>query len=223
MFSHKHLKDFKKNSNRAVNGLSTTSFVYTLIKLNAFFLCQSEKLKIITDFQINCNDHLIKSQSSNNYLSIDIDHNVSGERAPLLKRLILVWDICIEKANCLSSETRKTWSMALIQCHVDYFCSPWYAGISQVLKYKLQVAQHQTVCFIISMAQEQVYLPSLYRIPTLHKCPFKQRYIAGSAKCSTKPLLFYRRSKPGFRFTVTLATRGVVWIRCGFWGTLKIC
>jgi len=25
-------------------------------------------------------------------------------------------------------------------------------------------------------------------IPKLHKCPFKQRYIAGSAKCSTKPL-----------------------------------
>jgi hypothetical protein len=31
-------------------------------------------------------------------------------------------------------------------------------------------------------------LPSLYRIPKLHKCPFKQHVIAGSAKCSTKPL-----------------------------------
>ena len=31
-------------------------------------------------------------------------------------------------------------------------------------------------------------LPSLYWIPKLHKCSFKQRYIAGSAKCSTKPL-----------------------------------
>ena len=128
----------------------------------------------------------MKSQSSYNYLSIDIDHNLSGERAPLLKRLILDFDICIEKKYFLSSETRKTWSMALIPCHVDYFCSSWYAGISQVLKYKLQVAQNKTVCFIISMPQEQVYLPSLYRIPKLHKCPFKQRYIAGSAKCSTK-------------------------------------
>ena len=100
--------------------------------------------------------------------------------------------------------------MALIQSHVDYFCSSWYAGISQVLKYKLQLTQNKTVCFIISMAQEQVYLPSLYRIPKLHKCPLKQRYIAWSAKCSTKPHLFYRRSKLGFRFTVTLATRGVV-------------
>ena len=30
--------------------------------------------------------------------------------------------------------------------------------------------------------------PSHYWIPKLHKCPFKQRYIAGSAICSTKPL-----------------------------------
>ena len=30
--------------------------------------------------------------------------------------------------------------------------------------------------------------PKLYSIPKLHKKPYKQRYIAGSAKCSTKPL-----------------------------------
>ena len=31
-------------------------------------------------------------------------------------------------------------------------------------------------------------LPSLYWIPKLHKYPHKQRYIAGSSRCSTKPL-----------------------------------
>jgi hypothetical protein len=31
-------------------------------------------------------------------------------------------------------------------------------------------------------------LDYMYWIPKLHKCPFKQRYIAESAKCSTKPL-----------------------------------
>jgi hypothetical protein len=35
---------------------------------------------------------------------------------------------------------------------------------------------------------EELDLPSLYWIPKFHKCAFKQRYIAGSAKCSTKPL-----------------------------------
>ena len=31
-------------------------------------------------------------------------------------------------------------------------------------------------------------LPSLYWIPKLHKNPYKQRFIAGSSKCSTKAL-----------------------------------
>jgi hypothetical protein len=35
---------------------------------------------------------------------------------------------------------------------------------------------------------EELDLPSLYWIPKLHRYPFKQRYVAGSAKCSTKPL-----------------------------------
>jgi hypothetical protein len=42
--------------------------------------------------------------------------------------------------------------------------------------------------FRISIKDEELDLPSLYWIPKLHKCPFKQRYIAGAAKCSTKPL-----------------------------------
>ena len=49
---------------------------------------------------------------------------------------------------------------------------------------------HRSVlCFFgISTKDEELGLPSLYWIPKLHKCPFKQRYISESAKCSTKPL-----------------------------------
>ena len=42
--------------------------------------------------------------------------------------------------------------------------------------------------FGISTKDEKLDLPSLYWIPKLPKCHFKQRYIAVSAKCSTKPL-----------------------------------
>ena len=42
--------------------------------------------------------------------------------------------------------------------------------------------------FGISTKDEELDLPSLYWIPKLHKCPFKQSYIAGSAKCSMKHL-----------------------------------
>ena len=42
--------------------------------------------------------------------------------------------------------------------------------------------------FDISTKDEELDLPSLCWIPKLHKCPYKQRYIAGSVKCSTNPL-----------------------------------
>jgi hypothetical protein len=41
----------------------------------------------------------------------------------------------------------RTLSMALMQCHFDYSCSSWYAGIFRALKSKLQVAQNKTVRF----------------------------------------------------------------------------
>jgi len=55
------------------------------------------------------------------------------------------------KTNFLSSETRRTLSMALVQCHFDYSCSSWYAVIYQALKKQLQVPQYKTVCFIESI------------------------------------------------------------------------
>ena len=42
--------------------------------------------------------------------------------------------------------------------------------------------------FRISTLDDDADLPSLYMIPRLHKDPYKHRFIAGSAKCSTKPL-----------------------------------
>ena len=42
--------------------------------------------------------------------------------------------------------------------------------------------------FGIKVSTESLELPYLYWIPKLHKNPYKQRYIAGSSKCSTKHL-----------------------------------
>ena len=42
--------------------------------------------------------------------------------------------------------------------------------------------------FNISTKNTDFELPYLYWIPKLHKTPYKQRFIAGSSKCSTKPL-----------------------------------
>ena len=45
------------------------------------------------------------------------------------------------------------------------------------------------VSFGISLSDEDFDRPKLYCIPKLHKNPHHQGYIAGSAKCPTKPCL----------------------------------
>jgi len=51
-----------------------------------------------------------------------------------------------------------------------------------------QPTRYYVMSIGISTKDEELDIPSLYWIPKLHKFPHKQRYIAGSAKCSTKPL-----------------------------------
>ena len=51
----------------------------------------------------------------------------------------------------------------------------------------LQNHHSMMLTFGISLQEEDIDLPKLYWIPKLHKNSYKQRYIAGSAKCSNKP------------------------------------
>ena len=80
---------------------------------------------------------------------------------------------------------------------------------------------HKTVLlsFGISTADEVLDLPKLYWIPKLHKDPYKQRYITGSAKCSTKSLRFLqeflRQLEMDFRNIVIHLTQEVVKSICG--------
>ena len=41
---------------------------------------------------------------------------------------------------------------------------------------------------MLSIKDDDCDLPTLYWTPNLHKCPYKQRFIAGFARCTTKPL-----------------------------------
>ncbi len=46
----------------------------------------------------------------------------------------------------------------------------------------------ETLFVLRSLVYDYCELPSIHWIPKLHKNPCKQRYITGSAKCTTKPL-----------------------------------
>jgi hypothetical protein len=81
-----------------------------------------------------------------------------------------------------------------IECLIKELCidnslvNPAYTPTT-VTKEEILDNHRSVLCsFGISPKDEELDLPSLYWIPKLHKCPFKQRYIAGSAKYSTKTL-----------------------------------
>ena len=59
-----------------------------------------------------------------------------------------------------------------------------YFSASEVLD------NHKSVLtsFGIQSSSEELDLPYIYWIPKMHKNPYKHRFIAGSSKCSTKPL-----------------------------------
>ena len=52
------------------------------------------------------------------------------------------------------------------------------------------LTNHKSVLssFGVKVDTDSLELPYLYWIPKLHKNPYKERYIAGSSRCSTKPL-----------------------------------
>ena len=119
-------------------------------KTECLIFGSKRKLKRVKEFSITCNEHSISSQNSVKYLGLNIDQFLSGD--------IVVQNI-IQKANsrlrflyrhgkCLSEGSRKTLSMALIQCHFDYACSSWYAGLNKKLKDKLQVMQNKIIRFV---------------------------------------------------------------------------
>ena len=81
-----------------------------------------------------------------------------------------------------------------IDCLIKELCidnslgNPTYTPTTHTKEEILDNRRSVLCSFKISTKDEELDLPSLHWIPKLHKCPFKQRYSAGSAKCSTKPL-----------------------------------
>ena len=108
------------------------------------------KLRKVHNFEIDCTGHTVKAQSSVKYLDVNLDNFLSGETiansiiGEVNSRLKFLYMQC----SCLGEKTRTSLCSALIQCHLDYSCSSWYAGLNKTLKKKLQVTQNKVVRFI---------------------------------------------------------------------------
>ena len=122
-------------------------------KTECILFGSKRKLRKINEFQITCNGHTIRAQNSVKYLGLHIDRFLSGEIIidNIVKKVNSRLKFLYRQGKILSENSRKTLSTALIQCHFDYACSSWYAGLCKQYKNKLQVLQNKTIRYIKNM------------------------------------------------------------------------
>ena len=75
-----------------------------------------------------------------------------------------------------------TYIIELIQLGNNSLGNPTYTPTTHTKEETLDNHRSVVCSFGISTKDEELDLASLYWIPKLHKCPFRQHYIAGSAK-----------------------------------------
>ena len=56
------------------------------------------------------------------------------------------------QARFLGQKSKYSLCYALILCHLDYFSSSWYSGLSKTLKRKLQICQNKVLRFILELS-----------------------------------------------------------------------
>ena len=183
-FAHKdpHLISEKLGSvlNNCSTWLVNNKLSLHLGKTECILFGPKRKLKDFQDFNICCNNNVIKSTDHVKYLGVYIDNSLSGDlivesvvqkvnsRLKFLYRQARFLDFKCKMSLCSVPEMR-IWSILLIksdlkwcihlsrslflyliQCHIDYACSAWYSGLSKCLKQKLQICQNKMVRFICS-------------------------------------------------------------------------
>ena len=108
------------------------------------------KLRKVQNFGLECNGHSIQAQTSVKYLGVNLDNFLSGEAIAnsTIHKFNSRLKFLYRQYSSLNENTRTSLCSALIQCHLDYSCSYWYASLDKTLKKKLPISQNKVVRFI---------------------------------------------------------------------------
>ncbi len=82
-------------------------------------------------FGVKCKDTPIDSVSEVKYLGVKIHETQSGEGIleTVVKKCNGRIKFLYRRAGCLPTAVKKILCQALVQCHLDYAISSWYAAI----------------------------------------------------------------------------------------------
>ncbi len=86
--------------------------------------------------------------------SPEIDKTLSGKGTldTLVNKSPSKIKIFYRQAGCLPKALKRTLCKSLVQCHLDYAVSSWYAALTQKAKRKLKSLQNKMVRFILDLA-----------------------------------------------------------------------
>ena len=96
-----------------------------------------------------------------------------------------------------TKSNNKTWRVVvrlMLKQNASLKCTKRLKTINNIYLSASEVLDnHRSVLtsFGIDPNENEIDLPYVYWIPKMHKNPYKHRFIAGSARCSTKPLSFF--------------------------------
>jgi len=157
LFAHKDPATISNKLSRVMDNCSTwlidNKLSLHLGKTECMLFGSARKLKKIQNFHVSCNGHTIPSQDQVKYLGLTIDCTLNCEAIidNIVKRVNSRVKFLYRHCKNLSLQTKQTLTNALVQCHFDYTCSSWYAGLTKKLQGKLQVAQNKVIRFLLDL------------------------------------------------------------------------
>ncbi len=87
------------------------------------------------------------------YLGVNLVDTLSGEGIlnTIVKKCSGRIKFLYRQARCFPKTVKKTLCQSLVQSHLDYAISSWYAAMSQKAKNKLQILQNKMIRFMLDL------------------------------------------------------------------------
>ncbi len=108
------------------------------------------EIKNIEIFEVIYKGTTIKTAIEVKYLGVKTEETLSGEGIidTIVKKCTGRIKFLYRQAGCFPTAPKKTLCQSLVQSHLDYAISSWYAAMTQRAKNKLQIIQNKIIRFI---------------------------------------------------------------------------
>ena len=122
-------------------------------KTHSILFGSKKRISKCSELHVTCNGSVIGSESKVTYLGAILDQTLSGASTArsIITKSTNKLNFLYRNVRSLDSKSKAMLTSALIQCHFDYASAIWYSGLTQTLKYKLQIVQNKIIRFILDL------------------------------------------------------------------------